>query len=101
MRLSQQQAESLKRIAAEVFGPQARLSLFGSRVDDNRRGGDIDLYVSSYQQNLEQTLEAKLRFLVKAKLAIGDQRIDVVFAPPTGQQPLPIQRIAEQTGMPL
>lgn len=101
MRMTQQQADALKRIVADVFGPQARLQLFGSRADDNRRGGDIDLYVSGFAQSPEEMLDAKLQFLIKAKQALGEQRIDLIFAAPAGQEPLPIQRIAEQTGIPL
>lgn len=101
MRISQQQAETLKRVAAEVFGSQAGLLVFGSRVEDARRGGDIDLYVTGFNQSLEKTLDAELRFLVKAKQALGEQRIDVVFAPQPKQAPLPIQRMTEQTVIPL
>lgn len=43
MRLTPAQVKSIKQVAAEVLGEQARLMLFGSRVDDLRRGGDIDL----------------------------------------------------------
>ncbi|MFN7641335.1 MAG: nucleotidyltransferase domain-containing protein [bacterium] len=99
MRLTPRQIESLKRTAAEVFGAQARISLFGSRVDDQRRGGDIDLYVSGAQLSLEDQVDAKLRFLVKAKQELGDQRIDLVFAPLGGQAVLPIHRMAEETGV--
>lgn len=99
MRLTSRQIEDLKHIAAEVFGPRARISLFGSRIDDQRRGGDIDLYVSGTQLSLEEQLDAKLRFLVKAKQQLGDQRIDLVFAPAGGQAVLPIHRMAEETGV--
>ena len=99
MRLSTVQIETLKRIAAEVFGPQAGLMLFGSRADDTLRGGDIDLYVSGADAPLGQRLDEKLLFLVKAKQALGDQRIDVVFAPTPHQQHLPIHREAERTGI--
>jgi len=34
-----------------------KIFLFGSRVDDTQRGGDIDLYIVSH--NLENTLEKK------------------------------------------
>jgi len=56
---------SIKQVAAEVFGSGAHLFLFGSRVDDQRRGGDIDLYISSTALPLEAQLESKLKFLVK------------------------------------
>lgn len=101
MRLTPQQIESLKQVAAEVFGSQAQIRLFGSRVDDQRRGGDIDLYVTGIALPLEAQLDAKLRFLVKAKQRLGERRIDLVFAPLSGQPVLPIQRMAEDTGVPL
>jgi len=99
MRLSSQQVETLKRVSIEIFGPESSLLVFGSRVDNQRRGGDIDLYVTGFDRTVEQQLDAKLRFLVKVKRELGDQRIDVVFAPAPGQPILPIHRIAEQTGV--
>ena len=101
MRLTRPQIESLKHIAAEVFGSQVQVCLFGSRVEDQRRGGDIDLYVSGFNFPAEAQLDAKLKFLVKAKLQLGDQRIDLVFAPSPGQPVQPIQRMAEKTAVPL
>ena len=47
MRLSPKQITAVKQTAAEVFGPEADIWLFGSRVDDERRGGDIDLLVEN------------------------------------------------------
>ncbi|MFN3594840.1 MAG: nucleotidyltransferase family protein [Thiobacillaceae bacterium] len=35
----------IKATIARYFGQEARVWLFGSRVDDARRGGDVDLYV--------------------------------------------------------
>jgi hypothetical protein len=43
MRLTEQQRATLKEETAAVFGPQAQLRLFGSRVDDNIKGGDPDM----------------------------------------------------------
>jgi predicted nucleotidyltransferase len=89
VRITQQQADILKSIAADVFGVQASLQLFGSRTDDARRGRDIDLYVKGFNQNQEKALDAKLRFLVKAKRVLGEQRINLVFAPAMGQRNSP------------
>lgn len=101
MRLTQLQIEILKRVAGEIFGPESGLVLFGSRVDDSLSGGDIDLYVTGFNRSTEQRLDAKLRFLVKVKQKIGEQRIDLIFAPLPDQPSLPIHQIAEQTGIPL
>ena len=99
MRLTSAQVKCIKQVAAEVIGAHARVMLFGSRVDDTRRGGDIDLYIAAPVLPQEIQLEAKLKFLVKLKQQIGDQRIDVVFAPAPGQSAWPIHTIAQQTGI--
>lgn len=101
MRLTPREIEVLKEVAAEVFGPRARLFLFGSRLDDARRGGDIDLYVTGFARPVAEQLDAKLQFLVKAKERLGEQRIDIVFAAGSGESLTPIQQIAEKTGVPL
>jgi predicted nucleotidyltransferase len=44
MRLSDFQINSIKSTVKEVFG-DATTILFGSRTNDNLRGGDIDLYL--------------------------------------------------------
>lgn len=101
MRLTQKQIDSIKQVAIAVFGSEAKAYLFGSRVDDQQRGGDIDLYVTESALLPEEQLDAKLRYLVKIKQQLGDQRIDVVFAPLPGQPVLPIHRMAQQSGVPL
>ena len=51
--------------------------LLGSRVDDLKKGGDIDLFIKiSDQSNL---LTKKIRFLARVKKILGEQKIDVVF----------------------
>lgn len=45
MRLSQQHREAILRVVADVVGPAATVRLFGSRVDDSTRGGDVDLLI--------------------------------------------------------
>lgn len=45
MRLSEEHRLAILRVVAETCGPQARVRLFGSRVDDAWRGGDVDWLV--------------------------------------------------------
>lgn len=40
MRLNREQIDTLKRLAAEQFGSDVEVRLFGSRADDGMRGGD-------------------------------------------------------------
>lgn len=76
MRLSTQQHQAIKKYFLEVFH-DGHIYLFGSRVDDEKKGGDIDLYIDSHDK--ENLVHKKLDFLVKLKREIGNQKIDVVF----------------------
>ena len=76
MRLSTQQHQAIKKYFLEVFH-DGHIYLFGSRVDDEKKGGDIDLYIDSH--NKENLVHKKLDFLVKLKREIDNQKIDVVF----------------------
>jgi uncharacterized protein len=78
MRLNQFEIETITMLVHKYFGEGAQVFLFGSRVDDNKRGGDIDLFVKNNDKN-RLTVEAKINFLVDLKRIIGDQKIDLVF----------------------
>jgi len=44
MRLTNLEQKSIKETFSEIF-KTGKIYLFGSRTDDNKRGGDIDLYI--------------------------------------------------------
>lgn len=93
MRLSENERNSIKNIIFE-FDPQAQIYLFGSRVDDNKKGGDIDLLIMS------SVITEQNRRSIKLKLydAIGEQKIDLLIASDTTK---PFIRIALENGLPL
>lgn len=78
MRLNQTEIASINQLARKHFGAETRVSLFGSRVDDQKKGGDIDLLVKNNDES-RLTLIAKVQFLAELKRILGDQKIDVVF----------------------
>jgi predicted nucleotidyltransferase len=78
MRLSQFQIDSINKLAGKHFGQETTVWLFGSRTDDLKKGGDIDLFISNNNEN-SLTIEAKIHFLAELKTKIGDRKIDVVF----------------------
>jgi uncharacterized protein len=78
MRLTSFEINAIKKIASKYFAPDYKIFLFGSRVDDTKKGGDIDLFVQRKDESV-LTLQTKLTFLVELKLIIGEQKIDVVF----------------------
>jgi uncharacterized protein len=78
MRLSKFEIEAIKNVARSVFGESVKVKLFGSRIDDSKKGGDIDLLITcSDKQRL--TFQSKVEFLVRLKMIIGDQKIDIVL----------------------
>lgn len=80
MRLTQSEIDAIRCTYLDVF-QNGSVYLFGSRVDDNQKGGDIDLYVVPENKlSSSQLLEKKIDFLVQLKNRIGEQKIDVVIA---------------------
>lgn len=99
MRLSPTQIDAIRRVVGEAFGERARVRLFGSRVDDHQRGGDIDLLVE-VDQPLANRAAAAARLTAQLQRALGDQRIDVLLVDPE-TQPLPIHAVARREGVAL
>lgn len=78
MRLTKDQIQLISQTAKTHFGSLVRVYLFGSRTNDKKKGGDIDLLIKTNNKTIA-TLLNKLLFIVDLKTKIGDQKIDVVF----------------------
>jgi len=72
MRLTSSEVIAIRR-AVLASDPSAIIYLFGSRANDQRRGGDIDLLIESKIIGLRQ----KLDILVAIKSEIGEQKVDL------------------------
>ena len=95
MRLTASQIESIRQTTRQNFGAGASVWLFGSRVDDSRRGGDVDLYMEPTQEN---TLIPALR----CKIALEDSldlHVDLIVKEPGKDKP--IYRLAKTQGVQL
>jgi predicted nucleotidyltransferase len=95
MRLPESTARVIKQTAVHQFGPGVEVWLFGSRVRDEARGGDIDLLVA-LEHPPESRAKAAAEFAAALQLQLGDQRIDVVIDDGSGT--LPIVARARRTG---
>lgn len=93
------QKEVICETASKYFGTEAHVWLFGSRVNDQAKGGDIDLYIESQTQKPTDLITAKLQFLRDLHKKIGEQKIDVVLRRTDSTVDLPVYRIAKQTGV--
>ncbi len=76
MRLSLRYINTIKKYFYEFFG-EGDVFLFGSRTDDSKKGGDIDLYF--VVKNHDSLFEKKIKFLSRVKRELGEQKIDIVF----------------------
>lgn len=80
MRVNSKDIKAIREVTTAIFGETATIRLFGSRTDDKKKGGDIDLLIEYNQQisRMEQ-YQLKIMFLVQLKKIIGDQKIDVLI----------------------
>ncbi len=97
MRLTEREKSAILELAAGHFGEDCRVTLFGSRVDDAGRGGDIDLFVET-SLDAQEAHDARVPFLVELKKRIGDRRIDLVVATPQSEEK-PVHRVAREEGV--
>ena len=76
MRLSNKELETIKNHIRNTFGDVA-VYLFGSRIDDSKKGGDIDLYIiPSLNENLFQK-KRKLKVILEDLLF---KPVDIVLS---------------------
>jgi hypothetical protein len=101
MRLSPTQIDTIRDTARRCFGEDAEVWLFGSRVDDTRRGGDIDLYIETDLGTPDECWNAERRFLAGLYLALGEQKIDVVVKRRGDARQRPIFEVARAQGVQL
>lgn len=93
MRLSTTQQQQILQATRQNFGTDAQVWLFGSRVDDTRRGGDVDLYVETKQSN---TLMAALLCKIAIEESL-DLHVDLVVNDHVKDEP--IYHIAKKQGV--
>ena len=99
MRLTQRQQQTIREEVTRVFGQDALVRLFGSRVDNRARGGDIDLHIES-QGTPAELLDRELQLQARLLRKLGDRRFDIIVCG-NKQQPRPIDIQARETGVAL
>lgn len=97
MRLSAEHIRVLKQLAGEEAGPQARLRLFGSRLDDSARGGDVDLLLE-VDTPVADPAPLIARLSARASRAIGGRKVDVLLLAPNLLRQ-PIHDLAREQGV--
>ena len=99
MRLTPHQHTVLKNAALHCFNSDAELRLFGSRVREDAKGGDIDLLVNTSMTDSTEIAKAHIAFLTFVYAQLGEQKIDVLIDYPTKQNKPAIFNVAKTEGI--
>jgi len=75
MRLDKKDREIIVTTIEDVFG-KVKVYLFGSRLDDDKKGGDIDLFIVSEEKS--NLFEKKIKVLSKLERTLH-KPIDIVL----------------------
>ncbi len=97
MRLTSQQIQQIRTIVAAQAGTDAKICLFGSRVDDQARGGDVDILVE-VPTSVEDPAPLAARIAGRVSRLMGGRKVDVVLSAPNLQE-LPIHEMARKQGV--
>ncbi len=81
MRLKSSEVQKIHEVLKQQLSSfKYQIYLFGSRADDNKKGGDIDLLLLCAPQDYNTIWDKK--FIIKSYLefALDDQRVDLTLA---------------------
>ena len=102
MRLCAAERRAVDSASREALPAGTRVLLFGSRLDDSRRGGDIDLLVELPRPlSAEDTVDRRTRFTARLYRLLEERRIDVVMTQQGCPDPRAVVTAARQQGMEL
>lgn len=97
MRLTEFQRATIKAAVFNVIDTDSRIWLFGSRVDDTKRGGDIDLLIET-ENVLPNRVAALCRLEGRLVTGLGDRKIDILLKDAHTPEK-PIHRAAREQGV--
>ncbi len=97
MRLTASQIEMIRNTVQLVFGDIVRVTLFGSRVDDQAKGGDVDLMIEVPNIVDEPALQSA-RVASRVSRALNGRKVDVILKAPNLMSQ-PIHQIATHYGV--
>ncbi len=96
MRLTEDQIESIRHLAHQVVGQRVRVRVFGSRLDDAARGGDLDLMLELTEPVGNPALVAARMSALVSRVMQG-RKVDILLSAPNLLR-LPIHDIAYTEG---
>jgi hypothetical protein len=101
VRLPKKSIDAIIFAFKQNFAEDDHLWIFGSRVNLQAKGGDIDLYVETPETNVELVYNRKVKFVGDLWKQIGEQKIDVVLRFTRSDLNLAIYQVALKDGVKL
>ncbi len=97
MRVTPRQIETVKMLAHRHFGDDAEVWLFGSRVDDSKKGGDYDFLIETSFDQSDAIIEHKIALIAELQPStpFEDEKIDCVLKRRSSSFEIPIYAIAK------
>ena len=78
MRISESEIQIIKQSILKYID-KPRIFLFGSRVDDKKKGGDIDIFVESSQ---DISLTQQIKILTEIEMKGLNRKVDLIIKAP-------------------
>ena len=97
MPLTDDQIQTIRRLAHQAAGDQCRVRVFGSRLDDAMRGGDIDLMLE-LSEPIDNPVLMAAQMSALVSRAMHGRKVDVVLSTPNLMR-LPIHDVVFKEGV--
>ena len=97
MRLLPDQTEAIRRMTRQLAGHDARVWIFGSRLDEGQRGGDVDLQIE-LDRPVEHPAVLAASLSASVSRRFHGRKVDVLIAAPN-LAVLPIHHVARREGV--
>jgi len=97
MRITPEQILAIRNGVSQLAGGAARVWLFGSRVRDDARGGDVDLMLE-LDEAVAEPAQLSARLAAQVSRAMYGRKVDVLIKAPNLKF-LPIHAIALAEGI--
>ncbi len=101
MRVTAEQIQLFDAYARRYFGEDAVCWLFGSRVDDSKKGGDYDFLIETSLRDADEIIDQKIALLVglQGTPQFEDEKVDIVVKRRFSTFKMPIYEIAMREGV--
>jgi len=96
MRLTETQVQIIRQLAWDLAGTQAKVRVFGSRLDDSAHGGDLDLMLE-LPDPVDNPALLAARLSAKVSRVMHGRKVDVLLSAPNLMR-LPIHDVAFREG---